>query len=122
LVNAVVSPFASSAPTLASQTTTTAADPDFITSTHNLVLLSTTSAADPDDSNFVAFVLSTPFFTDVLTSGTDPEGSLGLGAASTGVVGQTVNTFMSPLLTFSVAIPVTDPFAPIFTQLVQMGF
>jgi hypothetical protein len=36
--------------------------------------------------------------------------------------GQTVNTFISPFVTFSIAIPVTDPFAPIFTELVRLGF
>jgi hypothetical protein len=81
-----------------------------------------TSAADPDDNNYVAFVLRTPFFSNVLTSGTDPEDNLGFGAASIGVAGSTVNTFISPFLTFSVAIPVEDPFAELFTALVRAGF
>ncbi|MBE1551529.1 hypothetical protein GGC64_005589 [Mycobacterium sp. OAS707] len=103
--------------------TTSAVDPDFITSTHGFFgLFSVTSAADPDDNHFVAFVLRTPFFTNVLTSGTDPEDNLGFGAASTGVAGHTVNTFMSPFLNFSVAIPVEDPFAELFTALVRAGF
>jgi hypothetical protein len=151
VVSAVLSPFASSAPTTPVQSpslwtllafarrefetvsprvgqttnglvTSAAVDPDFITSTHNFGLFSTTSAADPDDDNFVAFVFTTPFFTNILTSGADPEDNLGFGPASTGVPGQTVNTFISPFLNFSIAIPVTDPFAPLFTELVRLGF
>jgi hypothetical protein len=100
-----------------------AADPDFITSTHGFFgLFSVTSAADPDDNHYVAFVLRTPFFTNVLTSGTDPENNLGLGTASLGVAGNTVNTFISPFLNFSIAIPVEDPFAELFTALVRAGF
>lgn len=100
-----------------------AADPDFITSTHGFFgLFSVTSAADPDDNHYVAFVIRTPFFTNVLTSGTDPEDNLGFGAASIGVAGHTVNTFSSPFLNFSVGIPVEDPFAPLFTELVRAGF
>jgi hypothetical protein len=103
--------------------TTAAPDPDFITSTHDFFgLFSVTSAADPDDNHFVAFVLRTPFFTDVLTSGTDPEDILGFGAASIGLAGHTVNTFMSPFLNFSLAVPVEDPFADLFTALVRAGF
>jgi hypothetical protein len=102
---------------------TSAADPDFITSTHGFFgLFSVTSAADPDDNHYVAFVLRTPFFTNVLTSGTDPEDNLGFGAASIGVAGSTVNTFMSPFLNFSIGIPVEDPFAELFTALVRAGF
>lgn len=102
---------------------TSAADPDFITSTHGFFgLFSVTSAADPDDNHYVAFVLRTPFFTNVLTSGTDPEDNLGFGAASVGQAGHTVNTFISPFLNFSLAIPVEDPFAEFFTSLVRAGF
>jgi hypothetical protein len=98
------------------------ADPGFISSTHGFFgLFSVTSAADPDD-NYVAFVLRTPLFTNVLTSGTDPENNLGLGRASTGAAGHTVNTFIGPFATFSLAIPVEDPFAPLFTELVRAGF
>jgi hypothetical protein len=149
VVNAVLSPFAGSAPSEPGQTpaaftllafarrefepsttvdqpaaavTTSAVDPDFISSTHKLGPFSVTSAADPDDDHYVAFVLSTPFFTNVLTSGTDPEDNLGFGAASIGVAGHTVNTFISPFLNFSVAIPITDPLAPLFTALVRAGF
>ncbi|MFG1933015.1 hypothetical protein ACGFK1_20575 [Mycobacterium sp. NPDC048908] len=100
-----------------------AADPDFITSTHSLFgLFSVTSAADPDDNNYVAIVLRTPLFTDVLTSGTDPQDNLGFGPASVGVAGHTVNTFIGPFLTFSIGIPITDPLAPLFTELVRAGF
>jgi hypothetical protein len=147
VIDAVLSPFATSAPTApvqspaewtllafarrefeqaitpATAVASPAADKDFISSTHDLLgLFSVTSAADPDDNNYVAFVLETPFFTNVLTSGTDPEDNLGFGAASIGLPGQTVNTFISPFVTFSIAIPVTDPFAPIFTELVRLGF
>jgi hypothetical protein len=151
VINAVLSPFANSAPTapvqspaewtllafarrefeqaptastaVANTVGTTAVDPDFITSTHDFFgLFSVTSAADPDDNHFVAFVLKTPFFTNVLTSGTDPEDNLGFGAASTGVAGQTVNTFMSPFLNFSIGVPFEDPFAALFTELVRQGF
>jgi hypothetical protein len=151
VINAVLSPFANSAPTAPVQSPaawtllaftrrefeqtrtpstavtdavgTTTADPDFISSTHSLFgLFSVTSAADPDDNHFVAFVLKTPFFTNVLTSGTDPEDNLGFGPASIGVAGQTVNTFMSPFLNFSIAIPIEDPFAELFTELVRLGF
>jgi hypothetical protein len=61
-------------------------------------------------------------FTNVLTSGTDPEDNLGFGTASIGVAGHTVNTFISPFFTFSVGIPITDPFAALFTELVRQGF
>jgi hypothetical protein len=151
VINAVLSPFANTAPTAPVQSpaewtllafarrefeqastpstvvntsgvTTSAVDPGFISSTHNFGLFSTTSAADPDDDHYVAFVLQTPFFTNVLTSGSDPEDNLGFGAASIGLPGHTVNTFISPFLTFSIAIPVTDPFAELFTELVRLGF
>jgi hypothetical protein len=105
-----------------SQGASAAADPGFISSTRNVFgLFSITSAADPDDNNYVAVVISTPFFTDILTSGTDPEDNLGFGAASIGVPGQTVNTFLSPFLNFTIAIPVTDPFAELFTELIRLG-
>jgi hypothetical protein len=107
----------------AATVSTAAVDSDFISSTHGFFgLFSVTSAADPDDNHYVAFVLRTPFFTNVLTSGTDPEDNLGFGAASIGVAGHTVNTFISPLLNFSIGIPITDPFAPLFTALVRAGF
>jgi len=151
VINAVLSPFAGSAPNRspvqtpadfilmafarrefepsttvdqpAAAVSTSAVDPDFISSTHDFFgLFSVTSAADPDDNHYVAFVLRTPFFTNVLTSGTDPEDNLGFGAASIGVAGQTVNTFISPFLNFSIAIPFEDPFAELFTELVRLGF
>ncbi len=103
-----------------SEATSTAADPDFISNTHNFGLFSITTAADPDD-NYVAFVFSTPFFTNVLTSGTDPEDNLGFGPASIGVAGQTVNTFISPFLNFTIVIPFEDPFTELFTALVRLG-
>jgi hypothetical protein len=99
-----------------------AVDPGFISSTHNFGLFSITSAADPDDNHFVAFVFQTPIFTIVLTSGADPEDNLGFGAASTGVAGHTVGTFISPVLNFSIGIPIEDPFAELFTEFVRLGF
>jgi hypothetical protein len=150
LVNAALSPFAGSAPTAPVQNpaaftllafarrefepstivnqpapvvSTSVSDPDFISSTHDFFgLLTVTSAADPDDNHYVAFVISTPLFTNVLTSGTDPDDNLGFGAASIGIAGHTVNTFTSPFLSFSIAIPITDPFAPLFTELIRLGF
>jgi hypothetical protein len=101
---------------------TSAVDPDFISSTHTLGPITITSAADPDDNHYVAFVLSTPLFTNVLTSGTDPEDNLGFGAASIGRAGHTVNTLITPNRTFTFAIPITDPLAPLFTLLVRLGF
>jgi hypothetical protein len=98
----------------------TAADPGFISSTRNFVLFSITSAADPDD-DYVAVVFSTPLFTDILTSGADPEDNLGFGAASIGVAGHTVNTFISPLFNSTIALPVTDPFAGLFAALIRLG-
>jgi hypothetical protein len=147
VINAVLSPFANSAPTAPAQSPaawtllafarrefepinnglvggtsegTSAVDADFISSTHNFGLFSTTSAADPDD-NFVSFVFESPIFTFVLTSGADPEDNLGFGAASTGIAGHTVGTFISPFLNFSLAIPIEDPFADLFTELVRLG-
>jgi hypothetical protein len=169
LINAVLSPFANSAPTtpvqlpaawtllafarrefgqasaipsttvnpLAGQTTTglvtdtvgstsddatLAVDPGFISSTRSFFgLFSITSAGDPDDDNYVAFVFESPFFTFVLTSGTDPEDNLGFGAASIGRAGHTVGTFISPFLNFSIAIPIEDPFAELFIALIRAG-
>jgi hypothetical protein len=102
-----------------------ASDTDFIRSTMNFGLFSITAAADPDDNEFVAVVFSSPFFTDVLTSGTDPSGRLGFGAAGIGVGGVTVNTFESPLFPFldsRLVIPFPDPLAPVFTAFVPFGF
>jgi len=106
----------------ATVSTSAVEDPGFISSTHHIGKLTLISAADPDDHHYVAMVISTPFFTNVLTSGTDPEDNLGLGAASIGVAGHTVDTFTSQNVNFSVAIPVTDPLAPLFTLLVRLGF
>jgi hypothetical protein len=108
--------------TATSAVESSAADPGFISSTRSFFgLFSITSAGDPDDNNFVAVVFQTPFFTNVLTSGTDPEDNLGFGAASIGVAGQTVNTFISPFLTFSIGIPIEDPFAELFIELIRLG-
>jgi hypothetical protein len=98
---------------------TPASDTDFISSpTTNFGLFSNTSFADPDDNHFVATVFSSPLFTDILTSGADPSRGLG-------VPGETVNTFESPVFPFldsTIAIPITDPFAELFTALLPFGF
>ena len=104
-----------------------ASDPDFMTSPtiSFFGLFSNTSFADPDDSEFVATVFATPFFTDILTSGADPSGSVGFGSAGVGVAGETVNTIESPVFPFldtTIAIPVTDPLASIFTMFLPFGF
>jgi PPE-repeat protein len=96
-----------------------ASDPDFMSQTTNFGgLFSTTSLADPDDKNFVATNIASPLFTLGLTSGA--ESTLGLGAP-----GQTIITFQSPVAPFlnsSIALPVTDPVAPLFTALLPLGF
>jgi PPE-repeat protein len=92
-------------------------DPNFGIQTSNFGLFSTTSAADPDD-NYVATSISTPLFTSTVTSGF--ERTLGLGAP-----GQTILTFQSPvapILNGGIALPVTDPLAPLFTALLPLGF
>ncbi|CAJ1508603.1 hypothetical protein [[Mycobacterium] holstebronense] len=99
-------------------------DPDFISHTTDFGLFTLTSAGDPSDDNYVAVVLQTSLFTDILTSGTDPEDNLGFGAASIGVAGETVNTFIvpdNPDLDFSFSLPFTDPFAEFFIELIQLG-
>jgi hypothetical protein len=116
ITNGLVSDTVGNTPAAAS----TAVDPGFISNTHNFGLFSITTAADPDD-NFVAFVLSTPIFTNILTSGADPEDNLGFGAASIGIAGHTVNTFISPFFNFTVDIAIEDPFTELFTALVRLG-
>ncbi|WP_409427125.1 hypothetical protein [Mycobacterium sp. SMC-11] len=99
-------------------------DPDFISHTTDFGLFTLTSAGDPDDDNYVAVVLQTALFTDILTSGTDPEDNLGFGAASIGVAGETVNTFIvpdNPDLDFTFSLPFTDPFAALFIDLIELG-
>jgi len=99
-------------------------DPDFISRTTDFGLFTLTSAGDPSDDNYVAVVLQTSLFTDILTSGTDPEDNLGFGAASIGVAGETINTFIvpdNPDLDFSFSLPFTDPFAEFFIELIQLG-
>jgi PPE-repeat protein len=94
-------------------------DPDFMSQTTNFGgLFSTTSLADPDDNNFVATNIVSPLFNAAVTSGAEP--TLGLG-----VPGQTILTFQSPVAPFlnsSIALPVTDPLAPLFTALLPLGF
>jgi len=95
-----------------------AGDPDLMSQTTNFGgLLSTRSLADPDDNNFVAASFSSPLFTAAATSGVEP--TLGLGAP-----GQTILRFQSPVAPFlngSIALPVTDPLAPLFTALLPLG-
>jgi PPE-repeat protein len=92
-------------------------DPNFGIQTSNFGLFSTTSASDPDD-HFVATRISTPLFTANVTSGF--ERTLSLGAP-----GQTILTFQSPVapaLNGGIALPVTDPLAPLFGALLPLGF
>jgi hypothetical protein len=108
--------------TATSAVESSAVDTGFISSTRDFFgLFSITSAGDPDDNNFVAVVFETPLFTIVLTSGSDPEDNLGFGAPSIGVAGHTVATFISPFVTFSAAIPIEDPFAELFIELIRLG-
>jgi hypothetical protein len=101
---------------------TTAAEPGFISSTRGFFgLFTLTSAGDPEDNNYVAVVLEIPFFTIVLTSGTDPEDNLGFGAASIGRAGHTVLSLISPFGNFSAGIPIEDPFAELFIDLIRAG-
>jgi PPE-repeat protein len=94
-------------------------DPDFMSQTSGFAgLFSQTASADPDDNNFVAANFASPLFTASATSGFEP--TLGLGAP-----GQTILTFRSPVAPFlnnSLALPVTDPLAPLFTALLPLGF
>jgi PPE-repeat protein len=92
-------------------------DPNFGIQTSNFGLFSTTSASDPDD-HYVATRISTPLFTGNVTSGF--ERTLSLGAP-----GQTILTFQSPVapaLNGGIALPVTDPLAPLFGALLPLGF
>lgn len=98
-------------------------DPDFVSNTHDFGLFTLIDAADPSDG-YVAVVFQSSLFTDILTSGADPEGNLGFGDAGIGVDGETVNTFISsvfPDLNSTFSLPFEDPFADLFTWLVQLG-
>lgn len=105
-------------------------DTDFISSTINFFdLFSNTVAADPNDNGFVATVFSSQLLgiRDILTSGADPSNSLGsipglsdIGTAGVGVSGETVNTLITPFFESTFAIPITDPFASLFTDLVSV--
>jgi PPE-repeat protein len=104
---------------LAPVTNPAPADPDLMSQTTNFGgLFSTTSLADPDDAHFVATNIASPLFTLAATSGAEP--TVGLGAP-----GQTILTFQSPVAPFlnsSLALPITDPIAPLFTALLPLGF
>jgi PPE-repeat protein len=93
-------------------------DPDFMSQTSGVGgLLTATAIADPDDNNFVAANFASPLLSAMATSGFEP--TLGLG-----VPGQTILTFQSPVAPFlnsSIALPVTDPIAPVFTALLPLG-
>ncbi|MBW0013253.1 MAG: PPE family protein [Mycobacterium sp.] len=94
-----------------------AGDPDLMSQNTVIGGISTPNLADPDDKNFVATGISSPFFSDTLTSGFEP--TLGLG-----VPGHIVNTFQSPVLPFlnsSAVLPFTDPIAPLFVALLPLG-
>jgi PPE-repeat protein len=93
-------------------------DPDFGSQVQSFGPVTQTAIADPDDNFFDALIFSSPQFTDTLTSGFEP--TLGLG-----VPGHTINTFQSPVAPFlnsSIALPVTDPIAPLFAALLPLGF
>jgi PPE-repeat protein len=103
---------------LAPVTNPVSGDPDFMSQTSGFGnLLTATALADPDDNNFVSANFVTPLFKVAATSGVEP--TLGLGAP-----GQTILTFQSPVAPFlnsSIALPVTDPIAPLFTALLPLG-
>jgi PPE-repeat protein len=97
-------------------TTPFANDPNLMFQTTNFGLFTNTSVADPDE-HYVATVFSNPNLTATFTSGF--ESTLGRGAP-----GQTLITFQSPVapLNGGIALPVTDPLAPVFTALLPLGF
>ncbi|HYB37914.1 MAG TPA: hypothetical protein VEF72_20700 [Mycobacterium sp.] len=104
-------------------------DPDFMDKTISIGPITDIAAADPDDHEYVATVLQTPLFTDVLTSGEDLSNSFatlpGVPAdTGVGMAGETVNTFMVPAVGIdsTFILPFTDPLADIFTALVPLGF
>jgi PPE-repeat protein len=93
-------------------------DPFFETQTQNIGPFTITAIGDSADNNFVAVKISSPFFTDTLTSGFEP-------ATGMGMPGQTINNFQSPVLPFlnsGIALPITDPLAPLFIALLPLGF
>jgi PE family len=97
-------------------TTPVPADTNLLSQTTNFGLFTNTATADPDDG-YVATRFSSPLFTAAATSGF--EESLGRG-----VPGQTLLTFQSPVAPFlngGIALPVTDPLAPVFTALLPLG-
>jgi hypothetical protein len=97
-------------------TTPIATDSNLMFQTTNFGLFTNTSVADPDE-HYVATVLSNPLFTATATSGF--ESTLGRGAP-----GQTLLRFQSPVAPFlngGIALPVTDPLAPVFTALLPLG-
>ena len=98
-------------------TTPIAGDSNLMFQTTNFGLFTNTSVADPDE-HYVATAFSNPLFTAAATSGF--ESTLGRGAP-----GQTLLTFQSPvapILNGGIALPVTDPLAPVFTALLPLGF
>jgi PPE-repeat protein len=92
-------------------------NPDLMSQTLDVGNLTITSYADTGN-NFDAAVFSTPRFTGTFTSGAEPD--LGLGAP-----GQTQITFQSPVLpalNSEIALPFTDPVAPLFAALLPLNF
>jgi len=93
-------------------------DPFFESQTQNIGPLTITAIGDSADNNFVALKVTSPFFNDTLTSGFEP-------ATGMGMPGQTINNFQSPVLPFlnsGIALPITDPLAPLFIALLPLGF
>ena len=92
-------------------------DPFFESQTQNFGPVSITALGDSADNNFVALKISSPFFNDTLTSGFEPSTGMGMP-------GQTINNFQSPVLPFlnsGIALPFTDPLAPLFIALLPLG-
>jgi PPE-repeat protein len=96
-----------------------AGHPDLMSQTLNIGnALSIVSFSDTGPHNFDAAILSSPAFTATFTSGAEPV--LGLGAT-----GQTLISFQSPVLpalNSGIALPFTDPVAPLFAALLPLNF
>ncbi len=92
-------------------------NPDLMSQTLKVGNLSIVSYADLA-TNFDAAIFSTPRFTGTFTSGAEPV--LGMGQT-----GQTVISFQNsvlPALNSQIALPFTDPVAPLFAALLPLNF